>query len=78
MWLLRKLWAFWKAFGNVLGHVQTTILLSIIYHIGVGPIGLIGRLTRRDLLHLRASQGESFAEQMAPITATIERAEKQF
>lgn len=50
----------------------------IIYHVAVGPIGLIGRLPRRDLLHLSASQGESFAEQMAPITATIERAEKQF
>ncbi len=78
MLLLRKLWAFWQAFGHVLGQIQSTILLAVIYHIGIGPIALIGKLTRRDLLGLRAGAGESFAQPLAPITATIERAEKQF
>jgi len=78
MSLLRRLWSFWKTFGVVLGHVQSTILLAIIYHLGVGPISLASKAMRVDLLQLRRRQGDSHAEPLATITTTMERAEKQF
>ena len=78
MGLLRKLWDLWKAFAHVLGRVQTAILLSIIYHIAIGPIGLLCRLLGRDLLGLRRLDGASFAVELPPISAGLEQARKQF
>jgi hypothetical protein len=78
MTLLRTVWAGWKKFGHVLGQVQTAILLAIIYHIAVGPIAVIGRVLRRDLLGLRAVPGASHAVPLAPVTSTLERAQRQF
>ncbi len=62
----------------VLGHVQSTILLAIIYHVAVGPLSVLGKVLRMDILQLQAPKGDSFAQSLAPITTTIERAEKQF
>jgi hypothetical protein len=78
MAFLRKLWELWKAFAHVLGRIQTAILLAIIYHIAVGPIGLVCRLTRRDLLGLRSTEGDSFSVDSPPISTTLEQAQKQF
>jgi len=78
MALLRKLKDLWMAFAHVVGQVQTALLLSIIYHIAIGPLGLISRLTGRDLLGLRQPQGNSYADPLAPISSTIERAQRQF
>ncbi|MCK6555416.1 hypothetical protein L6Q96_12685 [Candidatus Binatia bacterium] len=68
----------WMAFVDVLGRVQTTLLLSIIYHIAVGPIALVARLLRRDFLGLRARPGESYAAELGPLSTTPERAHRQF
>jgi hypothetical protein len=78
MIVLRKLWALWKAFAHVLGRVQTAILLSVIYHVALGPIGLVSQLSRRDLLGLRPAPGSSFAVELPPLSSTVERAQKQF
>jgi hypothetical protein len=78
MALLRKFWGWWKAFGHVLGQIQTTIILSIIYHIAIGPISLVGRALRRPFLELHSRDGGSFADRLAPITTTLDRAHKQY
>ena len=78
MQLLRKLWALWKAFGHALGQVQTAILLGIIYHVAIGPISLVSRLLRREMLSLRQPQGSSYATTLAPVSSTLERAQRQF
>ncbi len=78
MGLLRKFWAGWKAFGHVLGQIQTTILLSIIYHIAIGPIAIVGRALRQPFLELRARQGTSYADKLAAISTTLDRAHKQY
>lgn len=78
MTLLRKLRKFWNAFGHLLGQVQTAILLSVIYHLTVGPLALGAKIARRDLLELRDTGGDSFATPMPHVTTTLERAEKQF
>jgi len=68
----------WMAFVDVLGRVQTTLLLSIIYHIAVGPIALIARAFRRDFLGLRPAPGGSYAAELGPVSSTPERAQRQF
>jgi hypothetical protein len=78
MSLLHTLWARWSAFAHRLGQIQTTILLSIVYLIALGPISLIVRLRGHDLLGLRRSQISSYWAPIPPISSDIERARRQF
>ena len=39
-----KVWHYWKKFGRILGKIQTTIILSLIYYLIVTPIGLIKKI----------------------------------
>ena len=78
MSLLRKFGDGWKAFGHIMGHIQTAILLSVIYHIAIGPIALIGRAMRQPFLEFRARQSTSYADQLVTTSSTMERALKQY
>lgn len=40
----KTLWEYWKKFGRILGKIQTTIILSLIYYLIVTPIGLIKKV----------------------------------
>jgi len=48
--VLRVIWDYWVAYGEKIAYYQTTVILSLIYLIIVGPIGLIGRLTGHQFL----------------------------
>jgi hypothetical protein len=78
MGILRALWAGWKAFAHILGRIQTTILLSLVYCLALGPISLLSRLSRRDLLALRRSGHASYWVQLPQITSNMDQARKQF
>ena len=67
----------WMAFALWLGKVQTTILLSLVYFLAIGPTAVISRLARRDLLGLRPKE-ETYAVPLQRITLTLEAAHKQF
>jgi len=41
---LKVFWEYWKKFGKVLGKIQTTIILTIIYYLVISPIGIIKKL----------------------------------
>ncbi len=68
----------WMAFARGLAKIQTAILLTLIYIIAVGPLAIIARLARRDLLGLRRSQGDTYGMPVERITLTLEGARKQF
>lgn len=38
---LNTIWEYWKKFGKILGKIQTTIILAVIYFVVLSPIGLI-------------------------------------
>lgn len=38
------LWESWKKFGRILGKIQTTVILSVIYYLVVTPTGLIKKI----------------------------------
>lgn len=78
MGILRKLWTGWKAFAHVLGKIQTTILLSVIYAIAIGAVSVVGKLLGRDLLALRRSGGTSYWRALPPTTRRLEDARRQF
>ena len=68
----------WMLFVHALGKVQTTILLSVVYHIAVGPIALISRVAGGDVLDLKKNADDSYAKRLVRVSSTLEEAEKQF
>jgi hypothetical protein len=74
----RKFKDLWMAFVHVFGRVQTTVLLAIVYHLAVGPIALICRLVRKELLRLQPPPSSSYASEVPQLSVTPERARRQF
>ena len=71
--------ASWMHFVDVLGQVQTTLLLSLIYGLVLGPMALLLRVVRRgDLLALRATDAASFAQPKRMVPTDRERCTRQF
>jgi hypothetical protein len=58
----RRITQAWLAFSEVLGAVNSRILLGAIFYLFLTPIALLARLTRGDFLHLekRAGDGRSY------------------
>lgn len=46
----KKLYAGWMRFAHRLGVINTAILLTIVYVVGIGPMWLVTRLFRDDAL----------------------------
>ena len=71
--------ASWMHFVDVLGQVQTTLLLTLIYGLVLGPMVLLLRLFGRgDLLGLRGTQAASFAHPKQMVPTDVERCTRQF
>ncbi len=69
----------WMRFVDALGRAQTTLLLSLVYVLGIGPLWLCVRvLGRRDLLGTRRVAASSFALPKAQVPTDRERCERQF
>jgi hypothetical protein len=47
----------WLAFAEVLGAVNSRILLGAIFYLFLTPIAILARLSRGDLLHLKKHAG---------------------
>jgi len=66
-------------FVNALGRAQTTLLLSLVYVVGVGPLWLcVCVFGRRDLLETRRVAATSFSAQKSKVPTDRERCERQF
>ncbi len=65
-------------FAKVLGKIQTTIILFLIYFIGVGVISIIAFITRRDFLDKRLTDQESFWRDRENKIPTLEDCKRQF
>jgi hypothetical protein len=46
----------WVKFGGVLGHINSRIILSLIYFVVITPVGLFIRLLGKDLLNKRLNK----------------------
>ena len=50
----------WMRFAAVLGHVNSRILLTLMYYLVMTPYGLVSRLVGRDPLRRRGKGGETY------------------
>jgi Saxitoxin biosynthesis operon protein SxtJ len=53
-------YATWTRFFEGIGKVWTAVILSVVYLLSVGPIGLVMRLMGRDLLDRKLAAEPSF------------------
>ncbi|HEX8353841.1 MAG TPA: SxtJ family membrane protein [Pyrinomonadaceae bacterium] len=49
----------WMRFAVLLGHVNSRVLLTLMYYLVFTPYGIVSRLARRDPLRRRAQAGSS-------------------
>ena len=69
----------WMRFVHRLGEVQTTILLTLIYVLMIGPLSVSLRvLGRGDLLELKGPRDGTFAHPKLQIPTDAERCERPF
>jgi hypothetical protein len=50
----------WMRFAVALGHVNSRVLLTLVYYLVVTPYGVVSRLARRDPLRRRGDGGGSY------------------
>jgi hypothetical protein len=50
----------WMRFAAALGHVNSRVLLTLVYYLVVTPYGFVSRLVRRDPLRRRGKAEESY------------------
>lgn len=50
----------WMRFAVLLGHVNSRVLLTLVYYLVVTPYGVITRLVGRDPLRRRGTKSESY------------------
>ncbi len=55
-----KAYVAWTRFFEGIGKVWTAVILSLVYLLSVGPVGLVMRLLRRDLLDRKLSAEPTF------------------
>lgn len=58
--LMKKLYSFWIIFGNALGTMNAYLIMTLVYFIIIGPIGLALRLFRVDVLHRRKPKNSNW------------------
>lgn len=69
----------WMKFAHVLAVVNTTLLLTIVYVVLIGPIALAMKLFRRDPLETGALPDRaSFWKVKDPVRHTIADSKRQF
>ena len=78
MQALRGLRKAWMAFAHVLATVQNFILLFVVYFLVIGPLALVMRALRRDLLAMRGERHASFYTPKEPVPTDLERCERLF
>ncbi len=74
----RIIYKCWMAFAHFLAAVNATLLLTIVYLIVVGPMSLISRLMRKDLMAHRIAPSGSFWKAKETTPHTLDQARHQF
>jgi hypothetical protein len=76
----RRLYEGWLRVAACFGEVQTLVVVTLVYLLAVGPVGLGARLTRRDLLAKRGLRGPQSAWREADTVTRpdLERARRLF
>jgi hypothetical protein len=76
--LWKKVFGWWMTFAHFLGRVNTSILLTVMYVLIIGPSWIVVRVLRKDLLRRRLGSGTSYWIDKAPLKHTLEETRHQF
>jgi hypothetical protein len=68
----------WMRFAVLLGHVNSRILLTLVYYLVVTPYGIVTRLVGRDPLRRRGAGQESYWVERKATRQTREQFERLF
>jgi hypothetical protein len=68
----------WMRLASALGHVNSRVLLTLVYYLAFAPYGFISRLTGRDTLRRRGKAGESYWTRRKQTRQTREQFERLF
>jgi len=72
------LYKWWMAFARALAFINTTLILTLVYLVLIGPSWLIMKLLRKDLLDRRMPDVPSYWKKKAPLEHTLEEGRHQF
>ncbi len=75
--MLARLWAQWKRFAQKVGDFQARVVLTLLYFIILGPMGVIVR-TLRDPLRIKHALRASVWLPKPEENASLEVARRQF
>jgi hypothetical protein len=68
----------WMRLAVALGHVNSRVLLTLMYYLVFTPYGLVSRLAGRDPLRRRGAAGESYWTERKQTRQTREQFERLF
>lgn len=68
----------WMAFARALAVINTTLILSLVYFLLIGPSWLVMKLRRKDLLDRYEGSAPTFWKPKVPINHTMEQSRRQF
>ncbi len=74
----KTLYQWWMKFAHALAVVNTTVLLTVVYVLLIGPMSLAIWLFRKDLLRHRIKAEPSFWITKEPASHEIEQSLHQF
>ena len=76
--LWRTLFGWWMAFARVLGHVNTLILLTVMYVLIIGPSWVVVRVLRKDPLRRKPTARGTYWVEKPPLKHTLDETRRQF
>ena len=68
----------WMKFAALLGHVNSRVLLTLMYYLVITPYGFVTRLAGRDPLRRRGAKAESYWVERKSTRQTREQFERLF
>lgn len=77
MHMMKRFWAWWLCFAEVIGTFQSRVVLTILYFVLVSPFGLVVRIFSDPLGIKSRRQTTSWSDSSAR-SETLEGAKRQF
>ena len=74
----RGAYALWMRFAHLLAVGNTTLLLTLVYFLVIGPAHLVLRVLGKDPLDRKWTPGGSYWRKKEPVADTVEHVRRQF
>jgi len=75
---LLPLWKAWIKLGHVLGIINSTILLTLVYFVMMTPVGLFRKLFRKDTCGQIPGDGSTYWQKKVVKEPTLENYSRQY